>query len=84
MTIREDDSGRSRELTGPEPDFRWRELADDLVAFARQLDVEQWITLGAITAALPHTRPVPILGLGTVSGGGAVATGKAAAAILHN
>jgi len=49
-------------LTGPEPDFRWRELADDLVAFSRQLDVAQWITLGAIPAAVPHTRPVPILG----------------------
>ena len=49
-------------LTGPEPDFRWRELADDLISFARQLDVAQWITLGAIPAAVPHTRPVPILG----------------------
>jgi hypothetical protein len=49
-------------LTGPEPDFRWRELADDLIAFARQLDVAQWITLGAIPAAVPHTRHVPILG----------------------
>lgn len=49
-------------LTGPEPDFRWRELADDLIAFARQMDVAQWITLGAIPAAVPHTRPVPILG----------------------
>jgi PAC2 family len=49
-------------LTGPEPDFRWRELADDLISFARQLDVAQWITLGAIPAAVPHTRSVPILG----------------------
>jgi hypothetical protein len=49
-------------LTGPEPDFRWRELAEDLVAFSRQLDVARWITLGAIPAAVPHTRPVPILG----------------------
>jgi hypothetical protein len=49
-------------FTGPEPDFRWRELADDMIAFARQLDVAQWITLGAIPAAVPHTRPVPILG----------------------
>jgi hypothetical protein len=49
-------------LTGPEPDFRWRELADDLAAFARRLEVAQWISLGAIPAAVPHTRPVPILG----------------------
>jgi hypothetical protein len=49
-------------FTGPEPDFRWRELADDVVDFARQVEVEQWISLGAIPAAVPHTRPVPILG----------------------
>lgn len=55
-------------LTGPEPDFRWRELADDLIAFARQLDVVQWITLGAIPAAVPHTRPVPILGTESSAG----------------
>ena len=55
-------------LTGPEPDFRWRELADDVVALCRQLEVGQWITLGSIPAAVPHTRPVPILG--TESGPG--------------
>ena len=49
-------------LSGPEPDFRWRELADDLALLARQLEVEQWISLGAIPAAVPHTRPVPVLG----------------------
>lgn len=49
-------------LTGPEPDFRWRELADELVAFAREIELEQWISLGAIPAAVPHSRPVPILG----------------------
>jgi hypothetical protein len=49
-------------LTGPEPDFRWRELAADLAAFARRHEVAEWITLGAIPAAVPHTRPVPVLG----------------------
>jgi hypothetical protein len=49
-------------LTGPEPDFRWRELADDVVAFARSVELEQWISVGAIPAAVPHTRAVPILG----------------------
>jgi hypothetical protein len=49
-------------LTGPEPDFRWRELANDLVAFARGVKLEQWISIGAIPAAVPHSRPVPILG----------------------
>ena len=49
-------------LTGPEPDFRWRELAEDVASLARSLEVEQWISLGAIPAAVPHTRAVPILG----------------------
>jgi proteasome assembly chaperone (PAC2) family protein len=49
-------------LTGAEPDFRWRRFAADLVEIARQLEVKEWISLGAIPAAVPHTRPVPILG----------------------
>jgi len=55
-------------LTGPEPDFRWRELAEDLASLARQLEVEQWISLGAIPAAVPHTRPVPVLGTASSPG----------------
>jgi proteasome assembly chaperone (PAC2) family protein len=55
-------------FAGPEPDFRWRELADDVVDFAREIGVEQWISLGAIPAAVPHTRPVPILGTESSSG----------------
>lgn len=64
LTIRRTHLGERDVLvfTGPEPDFRWRELADDVVAFARSVEVEQWISLGAIPAAVPHTRPVPILG----------------------
>ena len=49
-------------FTGAEPDFKWRRFAADLVEIARQLDVTEWISLGAIPAAVPHTRPVPILG----------------------
>ncbi len=50
-------------LSGSEPDFRWRELARNLVDVARRLGVRQWISLGAIPAAVPHTRPVPIMGI---------------------
>ena len=49
-------------LTGAEPDYRWRELQVDIVTLAQRLDVAEWISLGAIPAAVPHTRPVPILG----------------------
>jgi hypothetical protein len=55
-------------LSGPEPDFRWRELAADVAYLARQLEVEQWISLGAIPAAVPHTRPVPVLGTESAAG----------------
>ncbi len=50
-------------LTGPEPDYRWQELAGELVMLAQDLEVTEWISLGAIPAAVPHTRPVPVLGL---------------------
>ncbi len=47
-------------LHGPEPDFRWRELGADLQRFAVEAGVVQWVTLGAIPAATPHTRPTPV------------------------
>lgn len=49
-------------IAGPEPDYRWREFADSMVELVARLGVVQWISLGAIPAAVPHTRPVPILG----------------------
>jgi hypothetical protein len=55
-------------LTGPEPDYRWRELAGSCADLASELGVVQWVSLGAIPAAVPHTRPVPVLG--TQSGDG--------------
>ncbi len=49
-------------LAGPEPDYRWRALAHEAVALAERLGVSAWISLGAIPAAVPHTRAVPVLG----------------------
>jgi hypothetical protein len=49
-------------LVGPEPDYRWRSLADELAEFSKTLGVVEWISLGSIPAAVPHTRGVPILG----------------------
>ncbi len=48
--------------SGPEPDYRWRELAEAAVEIAQRLDVAEWISLGAIPAAVPHTRAVPVIG----------------------
>jgi len=49
-------------LSGPEPDYRWREVEQAAVDLVRRLDVSAWISLGAIPAAVPHTRPVTVLG----------------------
>ena len=43
-------------LVGPEPDFRWRELGDEVAELALRLGVLEWVSLGAIPAAVPHTR----------------------------
>jgi hypothetical protein len=55
-------------LTGPEPDFHWRELTGAAVELARRLGVAEWISLGAIPAAVPHTRGVPVLGTQSAPG----------------
>src|SRR3990172_7266649 len=65
LTVRRAHGGDGRDvlvLAGPEPDYRWRELADAAVELGRRFGVVEWISLGAIPAAVPHTRPVPILG----------------------
>ncbi len=55
-------------LWGAEPDFRWRELGNDVVDLALRLGVTEWISMGAIPAAVPHTRPVPVLGTASKAG----------------
>ena len=64
-------------LHGPEPDFRWRELAGRHPAVrARGRAWSQWVTLGAIPAATPHTRPTPVFA--TASREGLLRPGHAA------
>ncbi len=55
-------------LRGPEPDYRWRELSSAMVEVAKRLGVASWASLGAIPAAVPHTRPVPILATASTAG----------------
>lgn len=50
-------------LQATEPSLRWRRYTDNLVAAARALDVRMVITLGALLADVPHSRPVSITGL---------------------
>jgi PAC2 family len=49
-------------MEGAEPDFRWREFAAAVVELAQRLQVALWISLGAIPAAVPHTRSTYVLG----------------------
>jgi hypothetical protein len=61
-------------LVGPEPDYKWKQLGEDVVELARRLGVVEWISLGAIPAAVPHTRPVPVLA--TASTGASLRDGE--------
>jgi proteasome assembly chaperone (PAC2) family protein len=50
-------------LQGVEPSLRWRRFTDDVVTAARDLGVRMVITLGALLADVPHSRPVSITGI---------------------
>ncbi len=49
-------------LLGIEPNLRWRTFSDLVVGLASELEVELMITLGALLADVPHTRPSPVTG----------------------
>ena len=50
---------------GIEPNNRWRTFCDNVVGVAQELDVELVLTLGALAAEVPHTRPVQVTGTGS-------------------
>jgi proteasome assembly chaperone (PAC2) family protein len=50
-------------LQGVEPSLRWRRFTEDVVTTARELGVRMVITLGALLADVPHSRPVAITGI---------------------
>ena len=52
-------------LLGIEPNLRWRTFTGEIVGLARDLGVELVVTLGALLADVPHTRPVPVTGSAT-------------------
>jgi proteasome assembly chaperone (PAC2) family protein len=49
-------------LLGVEPNMRWRTFCGLITDFARDLGVELVITMGALLADVPHTRPAPVTG----------------------
>ena len=52
-------------LEGVEPSLRWRRFTDSVIGTARELDVRMVITLGALLADVPHSRPVSLTGIGS-------------------
>jgi proteasome assembly chaperone (PAC2) family protein len=49
-------------LLGVEPNLRWRTFSHEVVGLAQDLGVEFVVTLGALLADVPHTRPTPVTG----------------------
>jgi proteasome assembly chaperone (PAC2) family protein len=52
-------------LLGVEPNYRWRAFTELVTGLARDLRVELVVTLGALLADVPHTRPAPVTGAAT-------------------
>jgi proteasome assembly chaperone (PAC2) family protein len=48
-------------VRGHEPNLRWRTFASEIVQVASSLDVEMLVTVGALLADVPHTRPVQVV-----------------------
>ncbi|EWT07913.1 carboxylate--amine ligase [Intrasporangium chromatireducens Q5-1] len=47
-------------VQGIEPSMRWRAFCVELLELADQLGVEAIVTIGALLAEVPHTRPIPV------------------------
>ncbi len=63
--------GQARDVVlvrGVEPSMRWRGYCGELLGLAVELGVEKVVTLGALLADTPHTRPVPVTGTATDPG----------------
>jgi len=52
-------------LLGVEPNLRWKRFTSLIVDLAREYHVELVVTLGALLADVPHTRPSPVTGTAT-------------------
>ncbi len=49
-------------LSAVEPSLKWRTWCDDVLEVASAVGIERVITLGALLADVPHTRPVRVTG----------------------
>jgi predicted ATP-grasp superfamily ATP-dependent carboligase len=49
-------------VLGPEPAMRWRCFSDQIIGVAKHFNASMVLTLGALLADVPHTRPVQLIG----------------------
>lgn len=49
-------------LLGPEPALRWRMFSEQIVGIAERYGATMALSLGALLADVPHSRPVPLIG----------------------
>ncbi len=49
-------------LAGVEPNFRWKKFCSTVLCVVRETGCEMVVTLGALLADVPHTRPVRLTG----------------------
>jgi len=64
-------SGADRDLVlleGPEPALRWRAFTRTVLEAAGELGAREVVTLGALLADVPHSRPTHITGLASDAG----------------
>lgn len=47
-------------INGPEPNLRWKAFCASIISVLRSVRPERVITMGAMLADAPHSRPVPI------------------------
>ncbi len=52
-------------IRGIEPNMRWRQFCAELLAACDELGSALVVTLGALLADTPHTRPIPVTGTAT-------------------
>jgi proteasome assembly chaperone (PAC2) family protein len=52
-------------VLGPEPALRWRLFSEQLRGVVERFDCPRVLTLGALLADVPHTRPVHVIGTAT-------------------
>ena len=52
-------------IRGIEPNMRWRQFCAELLAACDDLGAAVVVTLGALLADTPHTRPIPVTGTAT-------------------